>query len=576
MKHLILILILLNVASLSICGQNVYIAQKEKDADYLSSFVREVFVCSQASDIVYYYISDVKRNYGKNRLNQFTIKGKTTGGKVRTIASYCEKESPDIIQFRNKAGYAILDWGKLNDGFQIYVPDVKADAGVKLTKEIFNLSHAPTISYVMHQIVKEDAPFNYNDYFTHRSSFFRLFGMEKPDYEKIRSVSSNPSMADIACDLLYHYKRLAYNKQCIFGYCNCYTNGFSYVNNGEGIVLKNNMNLVMGQENPVIYGEELNKVVGTWFSMYQGKTKETRKTSLIAEIKQAWQDFKGVCCFSWHMENPYVPSTFAKTTDQACRYRYASIGYPQKHRYVIREILNGTGEECGLGSYSGKGNDQLYANPKAWFIAAVKEVANLLSELKDDKGNYIPVIIRLPHEMEDDWHWWGPSSATTDEYKAFCRLIVRSLHELTSNNAVLFAYSPDRYAVDAGHYLKWYPGDNYIDILGYDDYGIYNETIEDAIERARTVSRTADAKYKPAMLFESSIQNNGNNWFFNSMMRVIKDEEVNLSAFLLWTNWYVCHKENGAVESDFAALHEMLQLKDIVTNKNISELMMPK
>ena len=63
---------------------------------------------------------------------------------------------------------------------------------------------------------------------------------------------------------------------------------------------------------------------------------------------------------------------------------------------------------------------------------------------------------------------------------------------------------------------------------------------------------------------------------FNSMMRVIKDEEVNLSAFLLWTNWYVCHKENGAVESDFAALHEMLQLKDIVTNKNISELMMPK
>lgn len=187
MKHLILILILLNVASLSICGQNVYIAQKEKDADYLSSFVREVFVRSQASDIVYYYISDVKRNYGKNRLNQFTIKGKTTGGKVRTIASYCEKESPDIIQFRNKAGYAILDWGKLNDGFQIYVPDVKADAGVKLTKEIFNLSHAPTISYVMHQIVKEDAPFNYNDYFTHRSSFFRLFGMEKPDYEKIRS-----------------------------------------------------------------------------------------------------------------------------------------------------------------------------------------------------------------------------------------------------------------------------------------------------------------------------------------------------------------------------------------------------
>ena len=545
MKHLILILILLNVASLSICGQNVYIAQKEKDADYLSSFVREVFVRSQASDIVYYYISDVKRNYGKNRLNQFTIKGKTTGGKVRTIASYCEKESPDIIQFRNKAGYAILDWGKLNDGFQIYVPDVKADAGVKLTKEIFNLSHAPTISYVMHQIVKEDAPFNYNDYFTHRSSFFRLFGMEKPDYEKIRSVSSNPAMADIACDLLYHYKRLAYNKQCIFGYCNCYTNGFSYVNNGKGIVLKNNMNLVMGQENPV-------------------------------EIKQAWQDFKGVCCFSWHMENPYVPSTFAKTTDQACRYRYASIGYPQKHRYVIREILNGTGEECGLGSYSGKGNDQLYANPKAWFIAAVKEVANLLSELKDDKGNYIPVIIRLPHEMEDDWHWWGPSSATADEYKAFCRLIVRSLHELTSNNAVLFAYSPDRYAVDAGHYLKWYPGDNYIDILGYDDYGIYNETIEDAIERARTVSRTADVKYKPAMLFESSIQNNGNNWFFNSMMRVIKDEEVNLSAFLLWTNWYVCHKENGAVESDFAALHEMLQLKDIVTNKNISELMMPK
>lgn len=43
-------------------------------------------------------------------------------------------------------------------------------------------------------------------------------------------------------------------------------------------------------------------------------------------------------------------------------------------------------------------------------VAQLKEVASIIKQLKEDKGQQIPVAFRLWHECEDNRMWWGPGS----------------------------------------------------------------------------------------------------------------------------------------------------------------------
>ena len=66
--------------------------------------------------------------------------------------------------------------------------------------------------------------------------------------------------------------------------------------------------------------------------------------------------------------------------------------------------------------------------------------------------------------MNGNWFWWGKRWCTTDEYKAIYRLTVDYLRNSGIDN-LLFAWSPDAIAG-----LEFYPGDDYVDILGMDIY----------------------------------------------------------------------------------------------------------
>src|SRR5690606_26600737 len=81
---------------------------------------------------------------------------------------------------------------------------------------------------------------------------------------------------------------------------------------------------------------------------------------------------------------------------------------------------------------------------------------------------WVPVIFRPFHEHTGSWFWWGADYCTPEEYKEFWRLTVEYLQRKQVNN-LLFCYSTD-YFNDERHYLERYPGDDYVDILGFDAY----------------------------------------------------------------------------------------------------------
>ena len=157
--------------------------------------------------------------------------------------------------------------------------------------------------------------------------------------------------------------------------------------------------------------------VGTYF----GEEAYARnRASMTAMVRKAWRDYRAVPVFSWHVENPYAPSgwTDPKYGEKPYRYRYASEGYPQEDKCVIREILEGIGGKCGRGRQSSCGEEEVaaaaaYSNPRAWYEARLKEIASFLDGLKDADGAPIPAVVRLFHECEDDWAWWGLGPTTT-------------------------------------------------------------------------------------------------------------------------------------------------------------------
>jgi len=101
------------------------------------------------------------------------------------------------------------------------------------------------------------------------------------------------------------------------------------------------------------------------------------------------------------------------------------------------------------------------------FLKNLDLVADFLGNLKDDSGKAIPVIFRPWHEMYGNWFWWGSTTCSDKEYRQLFRFTVEYLRKVKGLNNLLIAFSPDKNFVCKEDYLKRYPGDDVVDILGF-------------------------------------------------------------------------------------------------------------
>lgn len=300
----------------------------------------------------------------------------------------------------------------------------------------------------------------------------------------------------------------------------------------------------------LVYGLDFYYASGTWFTPIY---KEKCRKNLISIVKQAWKEHRAIPCFSWHLENPYIPSGFDNY--MGCRYRYGVKGYPVKHRYVIEEILENKGDSCGWGSYGKVDNPVGYGNPSEWFDACCREVAGIIRELKDKDDQPIPIVFRLWHECEDGWHWWGKKSVTPEDYIRFFQLTVRKMEEYTQTGNILYAYCPDRYWETKEGFMLRYPGDDYVELIGFDDYSIGNGTsaIQTTIELARIVTQIANEHGKVAALFETANKNEetSGRYFRDFMRPFIQADSVRLGLLQLWSTDRLVTKEEIADRTAF-------------------------
>lgn len=416
-------------------------------------------------------------------------------------------------------------------------------------------------------------------------------------YDEIRVTSSDADMSIEACSLIYNLRKIADEGKHVFSMDGYYINSATsnYIDNEDGTyspvpvedIDETNTHQIAGTRTNITDSHcamshyELGSLLNSWVANGSSTDANATKKAIatfISVIRYMWEVHGCVPSFSWHLCNPYIPCNPPSevSTSNGVNYVWGVEGYPSDHRYVINEILNNTGETCGYGRVTGV-DGQSYTNPREWFEAMCELLGNFIKDLKDSHGNNIPVILRLWHEFDDTWSWWGANMVTTEDYISFYQLTVNLIKQYSNTHNILFGFCPDRLNLGTV-YKTHYPGDEYVDVVGFDDYSI-GRTNEDIRKRVEFVCNFADTHNKISAIFET-----GNEWegdhelnVFNDFLYPAVSNGDRLSIIQMWSTVYVRgnHFGDGA-ENDtiraadfrkFVNRHDMLTF-DLKTGTN--------
>lgn len=211
-----------------------------------------------------------------------------------------------------------------------------------------------------------------------------------------------------------------------------------------------------------------------------------------------------------------------------------------------------------------KGGD-LYDKYELW----ISRIATFIKTLKYN-GEMIPIVFRPYHEMNGSWFWWGGENTTTKDYITLWQEMVHLLRDKHNIHNLLYAFSPNKFN-EGDNYLDYYPGDDYVDILGMDIYDFNNSEayIKSVKESLKIVKEIATKKNKLYAFTETGLESlKTDKWFTEVLYPSIKGSGI--AWVLTWRNYDIKHhympyegQKNEADFIDFKKLPETLFLKDI-------------
>lgn len=174
------------------------------------------------------------------------------------------------------------------------------------------------------------------------------------------------------------------------------------------------------------------------------------------------------------------------------------------------------------------------------YIEWLDNLAEFANNLKDKKGDLIPIIFRPYHECTQSWSWWGTSACTSDEFVQFWRFTVKYLRDTKNVHNFLYAVSPQmdgNYGENGrARLLTRWPGDEYVDFLGMDCYhGLNYNAFASNLEAMQKLSVE---KMKPCGVTETGAEAFKNNDYWTRyLLEPARDKRI--SMIVMWRNKYV-------------------------------------
>jgi len=250
-------------------------------------------------------------------------------------------------------------------------------------------------------------------------------------------------------------------------------------------------------------------VIGVDLSGFSGRSEEEIAKAKEAVRKNVIDTYNrgGVTTVAWHFPNPVSGGGF---------YWVDSVSLP-----AVRMIIPG-----------GTAHNQ--------YKLILRSIGDWAHSIKGKNGELIPVIFRPYHEFDGGWFWWGATHCSREEFVSLWRFTVSYLRDSLQVHNFIYAFSPDNKFSNEAEFLERYPGDDWVDMLGMDDYGDMGRdryALDVAASKLKVVCDYAKRTGKLAAFTETGLESIPNpTWWTETLLKVMKSDNKQLCYVLVWRN----------------------------------------
>lgn len=346
------------------------------------------------------------------------------------------------------------------------------------------------------------------------------------DREYPKPQPAPPSVTDAqatprTANLLRNLRRIADEGHTLFGHQCSSLYGIGWSGDDD----RSDVKSITGQY-PALMGWDLAQIELGGEVNIDGDRFDDMRSHILASYARG-----GVTTIGWHTTNPVTGGTAWDTTP------------------AVKQIL----PEAPL--------HELYCG---W----LDTLADFLLSLRAPDGEPVPVLFRPFHEHTGNGFWWGKGNCTAADYVALWRFTLEYLRDRRGVHNLLWVYSPD-IVQSQENYLEFWPGDDYVDVLGLDAYDRPSWEIDtQGLRLMRLLKHIAYLKNKPFAFTETGLENNTSQpkWWTQKLLKAIAGMPV--AYVLVWRNQDTGHffgPYPGCVsEEDFKAFaaEEQILLED--------------
>lgn len=271
---------------------------------------------------------------------------------------------------------------------------------------------------------------------------------------------------------------------------------------------------------PAVMGFELGGI-----ELGDAKSLDSVPFDLIREEAIKHVERGGIITFSWHPRNP----------------RTGGNAWDVSDTLVVRNLLAG-----------GEQHDK--------FLGWMLNLRNFLGSLRHADGKPVAFIFRPWHEYNGSWFWWGQNLCSDEEYKSLWNMLQDYVNEELADQ-IVWSFSPN---LQGGwteeQFLKRYPGNDRVDLLGLDAYQWGSEESFTSAFR-QDLDFLCPFAQQNGLLFAitecGKVNSTIPDWWTRVFMPVLSSYRA--SYFLPWRNWSEEHfgaSKDAPTAEDFLKLYQ--------------------
>lgn len=311
------------------------------------------------------------------------------------------------------------------------------------------------------------------------------------------SFSQIDKNATIETKSLFKYLKKTSKKHILFGH----QHATEYGHGWAGDSTRSDVKSVVGTH-PAVIGVDLSGFYGL-----AEPTIEQNKEKLSKNVAETYNR-GGITTVAWHFSNPASKGGFY-WKDSVSVAAMALIKPGGTHHEKYKEILKGIGNWAN----SVKGNDD----------------------------QLVPMIFRPFHEFDGGWFWWGKPHCSRENFIDVWQFTVSYLRDSMQVHNFIYAFSPDNKFTTEAEFLERYPGNDFVDMVGMDNYGDFGRggkyNLPAAVIKLKIIDNFARKNNKLAALTETGLEGlPDKTWWTESLLKSLKSKKMKLSYVLVWRN----------------------------------------